>query len=103
MINRKEQKERLKKAEEIGLEKFVIELNEIFFENNNGFVGEFIYHSTGYDKYISFQAPNGEFSIWNGCDDEREFYEDINEWEEMYVFIRRKFAMILREISSIKI
>jgi phage-related protein len=74
--------------------KVVRELNE---EMENEDISEsffFVAHTDGNCSVIEFIGSD----LWNSEDDDREFFEDKNEWEPLVNYIRRKRDELLSNI-----
>ncbi len=72
---------------------------KIFKWLESGEVTLFEYHSIGYTSCIEFLG----IMIWNEENDERHYDEEIDDYEPLEPFLRRKAIEIIKKVSAIRI
>lgn len=78
----------------------VLDLNLLLFQIIEEPLYEFKYSSNGYySEYISFN----DYVLWSFEDDEREFNEELNEYEPLLPFVKKKFNGYLEELNKMKL
>ena len=73
-------------------------LNTELFEKHNVTDLFFIYSTSGFSEVIIFD----ERIIWSSENDEREFIEEIHEYEDLLFFVKRKFNEYADYLQKIK-
>lgn len=84
--------------EEVNLEEVVRALNTELFETDGEENTQFEFTTTGFAQIITF----GEMVVWSSEDDNREFFEDLNEYEPMETFIRKEFNKRIDHLATLK-
>jgi hypothetical protein len=80
------------------IRQIVQELNEELYDDFSEETYLFSYTTIGYIGTISFSG----ITLWHSEDDEREFFEDVNDYEPMKAFLRRECNMLIDRLYGLK-
>lgn len=83
---------------QINFTEIIDELNEYIFSIEENSVRAFSYMTNGYSDAILF----GEEIIWDSENDDREFIEELNDYEDFLPFIKRQFNNYINNIEKFK-
>ena len=76
-----------KQQEQLKFIEIANELNQEIYEKNGEVEDKFYYSTDGYVDVFGF----GDIMLWNSEMDDREFIEDLNDYEEFKPFIIKVF------------
>jgi len=85
--------------------KMVDRLNSDLYDNDatekfcENYGLSFGYTTDGFVNVITLM----DFMLWNDDNEEREYNEEMDEWEPLEPFIRCKFAEIVKNITQMKL
>ena len=78
----------------------IVKLNENFgYPEDNEEIVFYEFHTEGLNQRITFLG----IKIWDDNNEEREFIENINDYEPLYDFIIKQTKKILKEITKTNI
>lgn len=83
--------------------KAVEQLNEEIYDYFEGFGLSFPLFDLKTDGFVIIIDFMGYLQLWNSDEDEREFYEEANEYESLEQYLRREAQEIINQISGIKL
>jgi len=88
-----------REKEIIDFVEIVNELNQEIYEKHGDIEDCFYYSSDGYCDVFGF----GDKMLWNSENDDREFNEELNDYEPFKPFIIKEFNSWIDNLSSLKI
>lgn len=75
-------------------------------EKEHNFSHYFSYIKNGYVELISLTVNEGNFSanidLWNSEDDDREWIESINEYDDLFHHVLRKYEKVISTLLELK-
>ena len=75
-------------------------------EKEHNFSHSFIYSKAGYIESISFQMNEENYSVniqlWDSENDDREWIESINDYDDLFYHILRKYEKVISTLLEIK-
>ena len=84
-------------------ENIVYNINSELFEISEDFCVEYgvglQFNTDGYASVITFM----DFELWSTENDERTYFEEIDDYEPLAPFVRRKFNELIDNLSSLKL
>lgn len=98
-----EQKEAFEAIEKINEELFEYFDNKMMLNNQPILSITFANYITLIGLSIPLESTSLEIDIYNSEDDDRIYYDETDEYEKFYPYIKRKFNEIKEEISLINL
>lgn len=74
-------------------------LNEKIFDEHSFYSDQFYLHTDGYNCQILFEDK----IIWKNYEDDREFIENLNEYEDLYNYCIKQIRIIANDYLKIHV